>query len=309
MSSLEENYLNALQLLFIMKIIVSIPAFNEENTLGSVLDEIHTVMKMHKYAYKVLVLNDGSVDRTAEVAKKHGAVVVSNKRNRGLAFTFAREMEECLRLKADVIVHTDADGQYFAEDIPRLLEKINQGFDLVLGSRFVSKGYSGSFMKSLGNKAFAFTFSWLMKTKITDTTTGFRAFTADIAEMRFINSFTYTQEQLIRAHRRRFRVAEIPISTRKTRPSKLFSSPFQYAVKAWVNILRIYRDFAPLTFFGLIGGGMLAIGSVLGLFIIYNIFQTGFAGGIPRVILSALLILTGLQVILFGFFADMLRPS
>ena len=288
-----------------MKVVITIPAFNEEPTIGPVLDEIHAAMRGKKYKYKVLVLNDGSTDRTVEIAKKHKAIVVSNKRNRGLAYTFAREMEECLKLKADVIVHTDADGQYKAENIPKLIKKIEEGYDLVLGSRFMANTYSGSFMKSMGNKAFARVFSKLMKTKITDTTTGFRAFTADVASIKLINSFTYTQEQLIRADRRGFSIGEVPVTTRRTRPSRLFSNPFEYAIKAWVNILRVYRDFAPLKFFGVIGSLFFGVGVVIGIWIIVNIIRTGLAGGIPRVIFSALLILTGVQIILFGFLADM----
>jgi len=290
-----------------MKVIVTVPAYNEEATIGRVLNSIHAVMKKQKYKYEVLVYNDGSTDDTVQVAKKHGAIVFSNKRNLGLAETFSREMEECLKRKADIIVHTDADGQYPATDIPLLIKKVQEGYDLVLGSRFMSKGYSGTFLNKLGNKAFARVFSKLMKTNITDTTTGFRAFTAEIAKINLIGSFTYTQEQLIRANRAGFRIAEIPITTQRTRKSRLFSNPFEYAIKAWVNILRVYRDFAPLKFFGVMGSTLLGLGIIIGIIIVVNILKTGVAGGIPRVILSALLILTGIQIILFGFLADMFR--
>ena len=122
-----------------MKVIISIPAYNEERTLPKVLTEIKQVMDETSYNYQILVYNDGSVDKTVEVAKKHGALVVSHKRNRGLAQTFRDEMKECLNLKADIIVHTDADGQYHSKHIPELIEKVKQGYDLVLGSRFRGK--------------------------------------------------------------------------------------------------------------------------------------------------------------------------
>src|SRR3989338_2563737 len=181
-----------------MKVIISIPAYNEEKTLALVLSEIHQVMKSAGYAYEILVLNDGSTDRTVEVAKSLGVIVVSNKINLGLAETFKREMQECLKLKADIIVHTDADNQYPAHYLPKLIKKIEEGHDLVLGSRFGTGKYSGSLLKSLGKKAFAKVFSGLLRTKLTDTTTGFRAFRKEVAELPLINSFTYTQEQLIR---------------------------------------------------------------------------------------------------------------
>ena len=101
----------------IMKVIISIPAYNEEKTLPKVLEEIKKVMNNTDYNYEILVLNDGSMDKTVEVAKKHGAIVVSNKRNRGLAETFRHEMRVCLERKADIIIHTDADGQYHSKHI------------------------------------------------------------------------------------------------------------------------------------------------------------------------------------------------
>jgi len=291
-----------------MKVVVTIPAFNEEKTIGYTIREIKNVMDKTSYNYKILILDDGSSDKTFEIARKNGAVVVSNKRNLGLAETFKREMKECLKLKADIIVHTDADGQYPAYYIPEMVKKVEQGYDLVLGSRFGKGSYGNdSFMKKLGNRAFARVFPNLLKTKLTDTTTGFRAFTSEVAQLPLINTFTYTQEQLIRAGKSKMKIAEVPIRTNKTRPSKLFKNPFDYAVKAWINIFRIYRDFEPLKFFGRIGLLFVLAGFLLGLFILYKIITVGSAGGIPRVILSMLLILIGIQIAFFGFLADMYR--
>jgi glycosyltransferase involved in cell wall biosynthesis len=287
-----------------MEIVITIPAYNEEKTISVVIKHIKKVMDFNKYNYKILVLDDGSKDSTAEVAKNEGVIVVSNKRNLGLAETFKNEMKECLKLNADVIVHTDADGQYPAEYIPHMIKKIEKGYDLVLGCRFGKGKYSGSLMKKMGNIAFSRVFSRMLKTKITDTTTGFRAFTPEVAKLPLINNFTYTQEQLIRAGKGRMKVGEIPIHTNKTRPSKLFNNSLDYALKAWINIFRIYRDFEPLRFFGRIGALFILIGFLLGLLIIYNIIVNGGAGGVPRVILSMLLILVGIQIGLFGFLAD-----
>lgn len=292
-----------------MKVVITIPAYNEEKTIGPVLDDIKAVMKRTSYDFQLVVVNDGSADKTIQVAKKHGATVFSHVRNRGLAETFKTEMKHCLELGADVIVHTDADGQYDPNAIPHLIAKVEEGYDLVLGSRF--KGRSMKHMpilKKLGNKAFALVFSHLLKQRITDSTTGFRAFTSEIAsEIEYINTFTYTQEQLIRAKKQKFRITEIGIKSRRTRESRLFNGPLQYAIKAWTNILRIYRDYDPLKFFGYIGGAFFGFGFLIGLFILYKIITTGGAGGIPRVILSALLLLTGVQIFLFGFLADQNR--
>jgi len=288
-----------------MGVIISIPAFNEERTIGEVIQGIKKVMKSTKYDYNILVLDDGSIDKTAETAKKNGAIVVSNKRNLGLAETFKKEVKECLKLNADIIVHIDADGQYPSEYIPKMIKKVEGGYDLVLGSRFKEGKYKGSFVKRLGNIAFARVFSGLLKIRITDTTTGFRAFTREVAQLPLINNFTYTQEQLIRVGKTKKKIVEIPIKTNKTRPSKLFKNSFDYAIKAWINILRIYRDFEPLKFFGLLGSIFLVIGIILGFWIFYLWIFTKSVGALPRVILSMLLITVGIQIILFGFLADM----
>lgn len=290
-----------------MKVVISIPAYNEGKSIGHVIKDINSVLAKEDFNFRILVIDDGSSDNTSNVAKSAGAIVIKNSRNMGLAETFKREMIECLKLGADIIVHSDGDGQYPAKYIPFLINKVNEGYDLVLGSRFGKGNYSGSFTKKLGNIAFAFVFSGLLKTKITDTTTGFRAFTKEVAKLPLINTFTYTQEQLIRADKANMKIGEVHITTNKTRKSRLFRNPVSYAVRAWVNILRVYRDFAPLKFFGSFGSLFILAGLGLGLWVIYNILTTGSAGGIPRVILSALCITTGIQIWLFGFFADMLR--
>lgn len=292
-----------------MRVVITIPAYNEEKTIGRVVREIKEAMNSNNFNYKILVLNDGSCDRTDEIAKREGALVAHNKRNLGLAETFKHEMVECLRLNADIIVHTDADGQYPAKYIPLMIKKIQEGNDLVLGSRFGKGNYNGSMIKKFGNIAFAKVFSNLLSIRLSDTTTGFRAFTNEVARLPLINSFTYTQEQLIRAGKKGLKITEISIKTRKTRKSRLFNNPFGYAIKAWINILRIYRDFAPLKFFGYVGGVLFLFGFLIGLYIFLRILLVGSAGGIPRVILSAVLMLTGLQIVIFGFLADMLNKN
>ncbi len=291
-----------------MRVVISIPAYNEEKTIGRVIEDIKKIMDHTKYEYKILVIDDGSKDNTSKIAKEKGAIVVSNKRNLGLAETFKREMQECLKLKADIIIHTDADGQYPSKYIPQMIKKIEEGYDLVLGARFGKGAYEGSFMKKLGNVAFARVFSKLLKTKITDTTTGFRVFTPEVANLPLINSFTYTQEQLIRAGKAKMKIGEIPIKTNKTRHSKLFKNSLDYALKAWINIFRIYRDFEPLKFFGKIGLIIFSFGFLMGLWLLYLFITTlTIKGHVAMAVLSMLLMTMGVQIILFGFLADMVR--
>jgi len=289
-----------------MKIIISIPAYNEEETIGKVIEEIKEETKNSKDKIEILVFNDGSKDKTEEKAREKGVIVVSHQENEGLAKTFRDEMKECIKRKADIIVHTDADGQYYAKDIPRLIEKIKEGNDLVLGTRFYTNIGHMPWLKRGGNKAFARVFTKMTGVKVTDTTTGFRAFTRELAEkIEFINNFTYTQEQIIRAARQKFRIAEIGIETRKTRKSRLFRNPFEYAFKAWINILRIYRDYDPLKFFGRIGLTLMTLGGIIGIYFVYLHLTTGIEGHIGLLFLMTLLILIGIQIIAFGFLADM----
>ncbi|MFQ6010363.1 MAG: glycosyltransferase family 2 protein [Candidatus Aenigmatarchaeota archaeon] len=290
-----------------MNILVTIPAYNEEQTLGKVISDIKAVMGRMKHKFRIMVVNDGSKDRTAEIAAEHGAIVFSHPHNYGLAETFRTEMERAKELKPDIIVHTDADGQYRSEDIPRLIEPIIQKkADLVLGSRFLGKIEHMPFMKKLGNKAFSRVISKITKIKITITIREYGK------NLDIISTHTYTQEMIIRAVKEKFRVIEVPVYARRTRKSRLMKShpiiqPFEYAVKAWINMFRTYRDYQPLKFFGSIGTLLMAVGGVVGLYIIYRLFVDGLIildKIIPTMLLSLIFLITGLQIILFGFLAD-----
>jgi len=292
-----------------MKVVITIPAYNEEKTVGRVIADIKKVMKGYKY--QIIVIDDGSKDKTRLIAEKYGAYVISHPLNYGLAETFRTEMKEALKKNPDIILHMDADGQYLASDIPRLLRPIiKKEADIVLGSRFLGKIESMPLVKRIGNIAFSKAISGITRTRISDCQTGFRAFTKKIAELTILSDHTYTQEQVIRAIRHKFRIIEVPIYfARRHGKSRLISSSLQYAIKAWINILRVYRDFRPLKFFGYSGAIFFIVGVLLGLWILYNIIITGSAGALPRVLLTVLLITVGIQIWLFGFLADMVKKE
>ncbi|MEK6967675.1 MAG: glycosyltransferase family 2 protein [Nanoarchaeota archaeon] len=288
------------------KILVTIPAYNEEKTIGTVISGVKR--ELRGYNYGIQIIDDGSTDKTVEISRKAGARVVSHPKNYGLAAAFNTELEEAIKSGADIIVHTDADGQYMAEEITLLIKEVEKGADLVLGSRFIGKIEAMPLVNRFGNMAFSSVISQIINQKITDAQTGFRAFTKQVAEsVKISSNYTYTHEQLIRAERMKFKITEVPVTARKTRKSRLMKSPFDYALKAWITILRLYRDYEPLKFFGIIGGSLFLIGFLMGIFILATLIETGAVGGIPRVVLSALLILTGIQIISLGFLADMNR--
>ncbi len=292
-----------------MKIVVTIPAFNEENSIGIVVNRIKQVMGENDYNFEIVVVDDGSRDKTVDMAKRAGAIVYSHPRNYGLAETFKTEIKRCLELDADIIVHIDADGQYQAKEIPLLVKEVQKGYDLVLGSRFNGKIEKMSFIKRLGNKAFSKVVSRVSRMKISDSQTGFRAFTRDVArKVKIISNHTYTQEQIIRAVKQKFKIKEVPIFFAKREgKSKLISNPFEYAAKAWINIFRIYRDYEPLKFFGLLGLSVFSIGFIIGLYLVFLHFTSGIFGHFPLIMLDVLILSLGLQIIIFGFLADMYR--
>jgi len=288
------------------KIVVTMPAYKEEQTIGYVIRDIKEVLRGKKYNYTILVVDDGSKDKTKEIAEKNGAIVVSHNRNLGLAQAFRTEMKECLKLNADIIVHTDADGQYLAEDIPRLIEQVKGGYDLVLGNRFIGGIESMPVLKQLGNLAFSNTISKIVRYRVGDCQTGFRAFTSEVAKIEIGSDHTYTQEQIIRAVNLGFKIKEIPTYFRKRNgESRLMKNPFEYAFKAWINILRIYRDYRPLKFFGSIGLFFFLLGVFIGIILVLNFIFTGRVGHLPLTILSIMLVIIGVQIGLFGFLADM----
>jgi len=285
-----------------MKIIVTIPSFNEENSIGIVINEVNKTFSKTNYNYEIQVLNDGSTDKTEEIARSLGATVYSHPRNYGLAESFRDEIEYALQNGADIIVHIDADGQYQTDEIISLIEPIiNNEADFVMGSRFQGMIEEMPLIKQLGNKAFSRVVSQICRMHISDAQTGFRAFTREVAEkVKVKSNFTYTQEQIIKCVKNKFRIIEVPIffAKRISGKSRLMTNPVDYAIKAGVNMFRIYRDFAPLKFFGFIGFSLIAI--ALSLFI-FSAFILGKFYDVTVILLSV----SGLQIILFGFLAEM----
>ena len=294
-----------------MNIFITIPAYNEEKSIGKLLSRIKKSISRPRHdRFNVLVVDDGSKDKTAYIAKKSGAIVYSHPKNYGLADTFRTEIEKALELGADAIVHIDADMQYNPEEMPKLISEIKNGYDLVLGSRFKGKIEYMPFIKRLGNIWFSKIVSEITNLQISDAQTGFRAFTRKVAERIPITSnHTYTQEQIIRAAKQKFRIKEVPIYfAKRDGKSRLIGNPFGYAIRALINIIRVYRDFEPLKFFGIIGSTIFLVGILLGLYLIYFQF---FGGGAFRhlglMMLDILILSIGLQIIIFGFIADMNR--
>jgi glycosyltransferase involved in cell wall biosynthesis len=294
-----------------MKLIVQIPCLNEEATLPETLRAIpRTIPGID--SVEVLIVDDGSSDRTAEVARSLGADhVVRFARRKGLAYGFMAGLDAALRLGADVIVNTDADNQYPGAEIPRLIAPILAGeADMVIGDRRVSEVAHFSWTKrrlqGLG--------SWVVRkvsgTSVPDTTSGFRALTREAAlRINIVSEFTYTLESIIQAGKKKMAVAHLPIEAKETRPSRLFGSTWEYVKRSVSTILRIYAMYEPFKVFLLLGSALFLSGFLLGLRYAYFWWLGDIRGHLQSAILSVLLLILGFQTLQWGIMADLIASN
>lgn len=294
-----------------MKLVVQIPCLNEEQTLPEALRAIPRVIPGIDVV-EVLVIDDGSTDRTREVARLSGADhIVRFTRQKGLASAFMAGLDASLRLGADIIVNTDADNQYPASDIPRLIQPILDGAaDMTIGDRQVSEVEHFSWTKQrlqmLG--------SWVVRkvsgTDVPDTTSGFRALSREAAlRINIVSEFTYTLESIIQAGKKRLAIAHLPIEARQTRPSRLFGSTYDYIKRQVATILRIYAMYEPFKVFMTVGGVLFTAGFLLGLRYAYFWWMGSITGHFQSAILSVLLLILGFQTIQWGLMADLIASN
>ncbi len=296
-----------------MKLIIQIPCLNEEATLPATIaalprqiDGIDTV--------ELLAIDDGSTDRTVEVARECGVEhIVRLTNNRGLAAAFQAGLDACLKLGADIVVSTDADNQYSGADVPKLVAPILAGeADMVVGDRRVAtiEHFSGR------KKALQRVGSWVVRrlsdTAVTDTTSGFRAYNREAAlSLLVTDDFTYTLESLIQAGKMLVAVDQVEIATNpQTRESRLFDSTGAYVRRNALSILRIYARYEPLRVFASasVVVGVLALAAWMP-FLIDWVFNGDSSGHIQSLILGAVLFIAALQLLALGVIGDLLASQ
>ncbi|RLC57349.1 MAG: glycosyltransferase family 2 protein [Chloroflexi bacterium] len=294
-----------------MKLIIQIPCYNEETTLPQTVRDLPRVLPgIDEIEY--LVVDDGSTDRTAEVARELGVHhIVHLGQNRGLAYAFLVGLEAALRAGADIIVNTDADNQYRGEDIARLIQPILEGrADIVVGDRGVAALEHFSPLKRFLQKWGSWVVQRAAGIAIPDATSGFRALTREAAlRMTVLSDYTYTLETLIQAGARRMAVVYVPVRTNpQTRQSRLIRNIPSFLALSAISILRFYTMYRPLRVFTTMGGALITGGIVLGLRFLYFFWRgSGTAGHVQSLILAAILTIVGFQVCLIGLIADLVR--
>lgn len=296
-----------------MKLIVQIPAFNEEATIAAVICDVPRSVPGFDRV-EVLVIDDGSRDRTVVEAQAAGADhILSLNHNRGLAFAFQAGLDASLRAGADVIVNTDGDHQYPGEFIPALVQPIlDRRADIVIGDRQVEQIAHFSSQK----RALERFGSWIVRmasgTNVPDAPSGFRAYSREAALRLFVTSdFSYTLDNLIQAGKRGLWVAHVPITTQPTRPSKLHRGTWHFVKRQAATIVRAYATYEPLKTFFYLSMPFFLLGTILfvRLAIIFVSQSFSLPGNVQSLIVSVLALLVGFLVMIFGLLADRISES
>jgi glycosyltransferase involved in cell wall biosynthesis len=292
-----------------MKLIIQIPAFNEEATIAQALRDLPKKIDGIT-SIETLVIDDGSSDRTAEAARKAGATHILRLRShRGLSAAFVAGIDAALRLGADIIVNTDADNQYNAADVARLVVPIVKGTaEVVIGDRETSKSPHMSALKRLLQRFGSWTVGKASGLSVADVTSGFRAFSRDAAmQINVFNPFTYTLETIIQAGNRNLGVQSVTVRTNApTRPSRLYSGIGTYLRKSMATIFRIYTVYRPLKTFFAIGSILMLAGVALGARFLWFYAQGDRGGHIQSLILAAVFLIAGFQTWLIALLADLI---
>ncbi|WP_088307592.1 glycosyltransferase family 2 protein [Novosphingobium sp. B 225] len=294
------------------KLIIQIPCFNEAENLPETLVALPRRIPGVD-VIEVLVIDDGSHDGTAEVARRFGVQhVVRHRRNRGLAAAFQSGLDAALAAGADIVVNTDADGQYEGADIAKLVAPIvAHEADIVIGDRGVADNAHFGPFKRLLQRMGSSVVRQLSRTDVTDAVSGFRAISRAAAQRITITTeFSYTTDMLIQAGRKRFKIVSVPIRTHAAvRPSRLFKSVPQFISRQLMTMARAYATYNPLRTFMLIGGAIAALGLLPILRFLYFWASGDGQGHVQSLVLGGSLLVLGVLTGLMGVLADLIGAN
>lgn len=295
-----------------MKLIIQIPCLNEEESLPKTLADLPKHIEGVD-TIETLIIDDGSTDRTSQVARENGVRhFVRFRKRQGLARAFYAGLDAALKAGADIIVNTDADGQYKGEDIPRLVKPILEGkADIVIGNRDIENVKQFSWIKKRLQRIGSWVVCHLAESTISDATTGFRAYSREAAlKLNIISDYTYTLESIIQAEHKNLAIANITISTNEVkRRSRLFKSIPEYLKRSFLTIIRIYSMFNPFRLFLTLGMAFICVGVLIsGRFLFYYLLGQGY-GRIQSLIFAAVFLIIGFQMIVVGIISDLISAN
>jgi len=295
-----------------MKLVIQIPCLNEEKVLGETLRDLPKRIDGID-EIEVLVIDDGSTDRTVEVARTSGVKhIVSFTANQGLARAFAAGLDEALKLGADVIVSTDADNQYRGECIAALIRPILDGrAEIVIGDRQTDTIEHFSWVKKRLQKLGSWVVRRLSGTEIPDATSGFRAYSREAAlRINIVSPFSYTIETIIQAGKKGIATTHVPIRTNpQTRESRLFRSSWDFVKRQSATILRMYVMYEPLKTFAYLSAAPFLVAMLLGLRFLWYYFTVGATGKVQSLIVMAVLFTLSFLLMVLGILADLIHGS
>ena len=290
------------------KLIIQIPCFNEAENIGKTISEIPKTFSGVD-SVEILVIDDGSVDNTAEIAKSCGASVVRISNNSGLANAFRTGLQEALIKNADLIVNTDADNQYNSGDIQKLIQPILEGkADMVVGARNIDSIKEFSLFKKILQKFGSAVLRLFSSTKVADAPSGFRAFSKNAAlKLNVFDNYTYTMETLIQAGAKGLNVLSVPIGVNsQTRKSRLVKNIFDYVFKSVKTMLRMFIVYRPFRFFAAIASIVGITGLILAFRFLHYYFTGSGNGHVQSLILSSILCISSMLLFVVAVIGDLL---
>ena len=291
-----------------MKLVIQIPCYNEQDalpvTLKALPKHIDGIDEI-----EILVIDDGSTDKTIDIAREYGVVhFVQIPHNCGLSKAFIAGINKALLMGADIIVNTDADNQYCADDIEKLVTPILKGeADMVIGTRPVSEISHFSLMKKFFQKLGSFVMRVISSTDVQDAPSGFRAFSRNAAiQLNIFDNYTYTLETIIQAKAKGLQLKCVDVAVNpEMRQSRLVKNMFDYIRRSIFTMVRMFIIYRPFRFFSILAGLFLSLGALLGIRFLWYYFTGSGSGHIQSLILSAILIITGVQVSVIAILSEL----
>lgn len=281
------------------KIIVAMPAYNEEKYIGSI------ILQARQHASEVIVVDDGSTDNTVKVSQLAGATVIKHLENQGYGATIQEILIQAKKRNPAVVVILDADSQHDPEEIPLLIEAVFQGSDLVIGSRKIPRDNIPAYRK-IGQKVISYLSRFLSGKKLSDTESGFRAYSSralDVLEPKE-KGMAVSAEIISEATKKGLKITEVPVSIIYTGDGSTLN-PVIHGLGVFHRIIVMISERRPLLFFGTCGSISIILGIVAGVAVV-RILETNQYLSTGTALLSMLFITVGMLSIFTGVILDVL---